>query len=354
MKFQYDFTTVEHQLSGQGAKYLDTLSSTELGAFLRENRLASLVFDYDAASGPEQLAKFANCLRQVASCWPSAGLALCMHSHIVYGLQRYPNMIACSQSALQQVQKSQALMASAFADGIIGSQVFDTALTGSDLLAETIVLKGAKLPCTLSDIADYYCFSLKSETDESFSIALTERSDNIVVDKSFWKIDLFKAASSNKVIFDQVTLGQQQVAHPKCKEMPLAMNLAMACFNYLAIACYIGVMDTLIEKITARVTPQGALLASINRIQVFDSVSFSALAEVVNSADEYEANLYHILQQRYQFEALIEEFTQQAQANLSGLTFITDADTLHLLNTLQLLKYHPISQSKFLTILASQ
>lgn len=339
------------QYTGLKVQEIDVLGGEELKAFIRKHKLASYVLDSRAGESSDNLAGFAIGLRKLAARWPSLGLGLCMHAHIVYAFERYSGLIPSSVDMLNSVRTEQSLITSAFADGVIGSLVFDTALVGDDFTNQVIQLKGSKLPCTLGSIADFHCCSLKSGKTGEFSVAIIRNDADIECDTSFWNIDLFRSACTDKVNFDRKKIAIEELAAPESELMLPALGLGLTCFNYFAISCYLGVVDKLIEKVEFLVSPYGELATNIGRLKAFDMLVSPRLAELAFNADQNEQNGNEVMYHRYHLERLIKDLITSIYDSLSGLSFMTDAEFFHLLNIAQLLRYHPTSESKFLQML---
>ena len=100
-------------------------NKNDLKKYLQVHKLLSLSLRIEAYKNSDQLSFLSNIIRSQAGLEPSLGIALTMHHHIVLVLAKYPEIFPNAPELLEQILHHELLIASAFAEGKAGINIFN-------------------------------------------------------------------------------------------------------------------------------------------------------------------------------------------------------------------------------------
>lgn len=288
-------------------------------------------------------------IRKIATTLPSAGVALCMHQHVTLACARYPRLFEENERLLREVREGGALIASAFAEGIPGRDIFAPSVTVS-VDGENVMVNGTKKPCTLASIADYFIISAgQVEQKNLLTLVLIPNRHPSIQTKPFWNAGLLKACDSNEVKFNELQLNRHSLTPMGIDELQGVLAYGMATFNYFAASAYCGVLDALLAKIPPRVAAENAVARAIAEYALKIDVILRQLAKLAHDADAVEDAIPSIFGLRYTLEELIENAAQYALRSCGGVTVFSSPDALILFSMVQLYKFHPASKFQFIS-----
>lgn len=326
-----------------------TTTPAQLKQALLKSGAAAHAVTMSAHESIEGLTALAESVRCSARVLPAAAVALCMHHHVVLAMARYPALFDEAPSLIRAVGQGEALVASAFAEGIPGSDIFSPSVTVDDQ-GGGVLVQGSKKPCTLASIADYYVMSAchHGRGDTMALLLIPNRSDAIQT-QAFWGLDLLRECDNQEVLFNRLSLDKHIVSAFSPEQQQGVLAYGMATFNCLAAHAYTGVLEALQACIPARVTAEPAVARILAEQGLRVQAVLTQLTSLAHQADQLEHAVPTILGLRYSLELLLEEAAQFALRSCGGVEVMRSPKALALFSTLQLYKFHPVSKFQFVS-----
>lgn len=315
-----------------------------LKEYLQNNKLLSVSLNTKANESNESLKSLSDLIRKNAALEPSLGIALTMHHHIVLVLAKYPKIFRNASQILKEVIQNEALVASAFAEGNAGVDVFNPS-SEITITNDSLILNGQKKPCTLSSISDFYVLSTALDNKLKL-INLPSKREGISV-QSFWNLDVFKYCDNQAVIFENVSLQEEELSSLQDDELSLCLIYGLSLFNYFAVSAYIGIAEELMNNI-----PEN--LSNIPNIKIrlveFTNLNTTLLSQINNICSESiltEQSLSEVLNLRYLVEQNLDNIKSFVLQNIGGINVMKNPSILKLVNHIEMLKYHPTGKFQF-------
>ncbi|MDS7968134.1 acyl-CoA dehydrogenase [Acinetobacter sp. V117_2] len=315
-----------------------------LKEYLQNNKLLSVSLNTKANESNESLKSLSDLIRKNAALEPSLGIALTMHHHIVLVLAKYPEIFRNASQILKEVIQNEALVASAFAEGNAGVDVFNPS-SEITITNDSFILNGQKKPCTLSSISDFYVLSTALDNKLKL-INLPSKREGISV-QSFWNLDVFKYCDNQAVIFENVSLQEEELSTLQDDELSLCLIYGLSLFNYFAVSAYIGIAEELMNNI-----PEN--LSNIPNIKIrlveFTNLNTTLLSQINNICSESiltEQSLSEVLNLRYLVEQNLDNIKSFVLQNIGGINVMKNPSILKLVNHIEMLKYHPTGKFQF-------
>lgn len=326
---------------------LDQLAPSVLKSEFQRLKLASLGLDSDSA---HQLAAYKQQCEEIAKVayhWPSAGLVAVMHMHVVLAFARYPELVAFNHELLRKVKTEQYLLASLSAEGTVNKSKGFSPLLHKRVSEFRFQVDGIKKPASLSHIADYFACVSRDEDSMASAMVLIPRTDAVSVNKGLWDVSVLNASDTQEVKFNRIELPADHVATEGAEIEPV-MSLAMGAFQFMTIQCYLGVAQRLIDKIVATFKPYYELRAAMARIQMFKSTMCNVLAEQSFMTDTDPKAREFVQSCRYSLERDLASLVSNIYKHMSANALVMDKDFMHLMNTVMMLSFHPMSEKSFI------
>lgn len=317
---------------------------SDLKKYLQAHKLLSLSLKIEAFKDVDQLSFLANMIRSQASLEPSLGIALTMHHHIVLVLAKYPEIFPNATELLDNVLHHDSLIASAFAEGKAGINIFNPSSLIS-CVNQRVLLNGSKKPCTLSSIADHYVMSTTLNGQLTL-INLYAKQQGISI-QSFWNLDIFKYCDNNELIFENVHIQQQQRCYLNNEQLSLCLIYGLSLFNYFAVSTYIGISDSLIRTIPDKLKNLESIKIKLIEFQNINDTLLFQIHSICCKALLFEDDLSSILNLRYLVENNLQQIKDFTLNNIGGIEVMKYPIILNLTNHLEMLKYHPTSRFQF-------
>lgn len=333
------------RVTGWTLSDFEAQSPLDLKKVIRESELANLVVPVEFCGKGLGLNDLLEILYYVSRRSPSIGVMLCMHYHVVAALSAFPEFFESGKLLLQDVGKENKLVASAFAEGVPGRDIFTSTVMAS-VDGETVVLNGSKKPCTMSSIADYYAVSIATD-DGKAGLALVKSGAEGISYKKFWPSKLLQAADSNQVIFENVRVDVSYACIADEAEIAPVLSFGLAGFNLMVNAAYTGVSSVLAEKLSAdgRVS-KGTYIEIYGKIlqSFYSSIGLSSR---LSDLPSLECTLNSVLILRFRNQKTIKEITALVNENISSYKFLSDPEVASLGAICNLMTFHPISQYQY-------
>lgn len=333
----------------------EAISPLQLKEKLQAMNLPGFGLACAAHTDSEALLAVAMMIRAISTEMPSAGVAMCMHQHVVLTCARHQGIFPMISKVLDAVSTNNALVSSAFAEGIPSSDIFRPSVS-IKYDNEKIILNGSKKPCTLSSIADFHIMSgaVNDGEDNNLRLVILPSGSEGISVKPFYKINLLSASDSNLVQLDNVTLDKVWGGIPSGEALEPALSYGMGMFNLFISAAYSGVLDAFIARLPERLFADQAVMNEITNFQLTSATLIGTMAEISHGADQSEMAVGQVLALRYQVEELLDRVGRFLMMRAGGIAIMTNPDLLYLQNITQLMKYHPVTRHQFLTEASSQ
>jgi hypothetical protein len=349
------FKGLKAELGIETLSQLDGLSADIVKTELQRLGIPALGLKLNSAHSGAGFKQQCQAILDIAKAWPSAGLVAVMHMHVLLALSRYSAMIPSAKGVLAQVENAQALLASLSAEG--SEDANHAPLLHHKISPDRYMINGVKKPASLSHMADFFiCVSRAQKLTEQGqikpdtaapAIVLIPRSDAVTVNQTLWKIAPFNAADSHSVSFNEVMLSADEIALELTTITPFT-SLALGTFQVMTMACYLGIANCLITKISRQFKPYYELRASMARINMFHETVLPILCEQGFKTDTDAGALAFVQATRYSLERDLSELVSLIYKHMSANALVMDQDYLHLMNTLMMLRFHPMGEKQYL------
>jgi alkylation response protein AidB-like acyl-CoA dehydrogenase len=287
--------------------------------------------------------------RAIGSRSPSLAVATTMHHFSTATLvELWREQRGLEWMLLQGIAERRLLVASGFAEGTHGQGVYRPTMRGRRADG-TVVLNGAKRPCSLARSMDLLTASVVIEADgpdgeDELAIALVSARLPGIEIAPFWATPLLAGAQSDAVILRDVAVEQELVIAVGSAERPELDALQAAgflWFELLITASYLGVASALVERLLQR--SGGEARARVTAAAELES-STAALCRVAQRLDDgadAAGLLGTALLCRYAAQDAIARATALAVEQLGGMAFIGSSDVGYLSAAAHALAFHP-------------
>ncbi len=325
----------------------DALPVSRLRETISAHKLASFPLQVCQNHDVEGLTAVAEKIAAVSAEWPSCGIALCMHYNVLIAVHRMP-IFATAEDMLKNVGENESLIASAFSEFLPERGIFSPALSYRQIDDRQIELNGDKKPCTLSSLANYMVVSCGRGEEEPLRLALIPRSEQMAVDYSFYTSTIFGASDTHRIIFDKVKFSSQVLDQVEGDiNAMVLLNYGMSLFNILIGASYSGIIATLFEEIRKFAEKDENIIYQYTRFSALSDVLVKNMIRITAEGISDEL-VSEILVLRYQLEREILDFTQLLWERLPSQCIIGNPNVSHLISTCRMIKYHPLTEKRFI------
>ncbi|MGH2412698.1 MAG: acyl-CoA dehydrogenase family protein [Microcystaceae cyanobacterium] len=335
------------EVANRSVTEMEALTPLELKDIIQKSRLTGLIIPEQYGGKGINLVDAIQVIQLVAEQAPSISIMLCMHYHVVVTLALFTNITPAGEQILRDVGEKNALVASAFAEGVPGRDIF-TSTVFSKRVEGGVLISGSKKPCTMTTVADYYATSIVDYQDETSSgIAFVKHGQEGITTKQFWPSDLLKAADSNEVTFENVMILEAYLKLGPMEEMSAILSFGLAAFNLMISAAYIGITTKLSKKLPQEVFGKKHIYVELygNILQVHYSTI--GLAAELAQTDEPEMVVNKILVLRYRTQKTLKDIVAIVCENIGGMKYLKDPEILYLASVANFITFHPISRSQF-------
>jgi hypothetical protein len=332
-------------------KEMEDKTPAELKAIIQQAGLANLLIPSELGGQALSLVEGLEIIQAVATRCPSAALMLCMHYHVVVTLAQFVEMLPSGFDILSDVGQNNALVASAFAEGIPGKDIFDSGVKALQT-EQCIRISGSKKPCTLSSVADYYAVSINDHEDASIGgVAFVRQGQKGVEVVPFWPTELVQAADSNEVKFNDVEVANTDVILAPIADLADLLGYGLATFNLMTSCAYTGVAQALTNKLSDQVVANPTLYVDINGQLLQTHYATVGLAATLEAAlaqgADPEQLVNTVLLLRYKTQSSIKSLVVMSNENMGGMKYLFDAEVIMLSNVANLLSFHPVTRGQF-------
>ena len=335
-------------------KQLDQVSPSVLRQTLQTQHIPSWGLRHNSHTDFDAYLEQGSLITDISYHWPSAGLACLMHKHIVLALKRYESAVSVFPEVLNAVSENDALIASLSAEGLKTNNEQYSPLTHSQTSDGDWQLTGTKTPATLCNIADYYlCVSVDASSVTDDSTAAIKQGMAVIPDgptlsrnNDIWQLEVFNASDTQAICFDNTIIPFDHIVTDEIL-LDMLLHLALGSFEYMTMCAYLGIASRLADNITHTYKPWSDLQFAIARITMFRQAQLPVIAEQSFQADTNKLARDFVQSSRYFLERLIDELVLATQKHMSANLLVSNPDYQHLINTVNMLRYHPRSEKKY-------
>ena len=339
--------TFREEVANRSVTEMEALTPLELKDIIQKSELTGLIIPEQYGGKGLNLVDAIQVIQLVAEQAPSISLMLCMHYHVVVTLALFTDIIPEGEQILRDVGEKNALVASAFAEGVPGRDIF-TSTVYSKPAEEGVLISGSKKPCTMTSVADYYATSIVDREDESSSgIAFVKQGQEGITTKEFWPSELLKAADSNQVIFENVMIPKAYMKLGSTEEMSAMLSFGLAAFNLMISAAYMGITTKLSKKLPEKVFGKKHIYVELYGHILQAHYSTIGIAAELCQSDDPETVANKILVLRYRTQKTLKDIVAIVCENIGGMNYLKDPEIPYLASAANFIAFHPINRSQF-------
>lgn len=334
------------ELSDLSVIQRESLNATDLRKHITEKKLASFPLEVCSDHDIEGLYAIADKITRVATEWPSCAIALCMHYNVLITLHRMP-VFTNAATILESVKNNEDLIASAFSEFLPERGIFSPAVELARPEPGKITLSGSKKPCTLSSLANHMIVSCCEPGVDELRLALVPRHKDLKIDDSTYRFAIFGASDTSGIVFNELDYPSDVLDQVEGEQNCMVLlNYGMSLFNILIGSCYGGIVNLLVSKLGAAME-EPEIAKAYGQFSAGSQVLLKNMIKTtVEGIDDQLVSEVLIL--RYQFENNLQRFVELLWAKLGSRAILGDPDILHLLNTCRMIRYHPLTEKRFL------
>jgi alkylation response protein AidB-like acyl-CoA dehydrogenase len=350
-------------LEARGRMALEKADSSELCELFRSYKAAGLIIPETYGGLGASPRETVEILRAVGALCPSLAVMMTMHHHTIATIVQLGGLIPAADELLYGICQDQLLIASAFAEGKVGAEIFNTSVKVSPVEGGYL-LRGAKKPCTMSHNMDVIVVGVARENDDGSitqGFAVVFNDGNGVSRERFWNTPVLQAADSNALVFEDVFVPAERMllAEPVDDEAVAASaqetSLSGLCWFQLMVGgTYLGVASALVELLLKKRHTEDAPLAHLAiELEGAHQALVGAARDLEEQRAADEASYSKALCTRFMVQGTIERSTNLAVELLGGMAFIASDEVAYLLAASRAICFHPISRTAATPLLAA-
>ncbi|XQE68670.1 acyl-CoA dehydrogenase family protein [Pseudomonas sp. P3C3] len=350
-------------LEARGRMALEKADPSELCDLFRSYKAAALIIPESYGGLGASPRETVEILRAVGALCPSLAVMMTMHHHTIATIVQLGGLIPAADELLYGIAHNQLLIASAFAEGKVGAEIFNTSVKVTPVEGGYL-LRGSKKPCTMSHNMDVIVVGVAREnSDGSFTqgFAVVFNDGSEVSREHFWKTPVLQAADSNTLVFNDVFVPAERMllAEAVDDEAVAASaqetSLSGLCWFQLMVGgTYLGVASALVELLLKKRHTDDAQLAQLAiELEGAQQALVGAARELEEQRAADEDSYSKALCTRFLVQGAIERSTNLAVELLGGMAFIASDEVAYLLAASRAICFHPISRAAATPLLAS-
>ena len=296
-------------------------------------------------------------LRAIGARSPSLTVAATMHTISVAMIALYRMYGDAGEAVLRDVAARQLLIASGFAEGRSGVDIFDAAVMARPA-SGGYTIAGSKKPCSLSNTCDVVMVGLGlSHRPGQRGIALVLDARSRIRCREFWNTPFLAAADSHEVVLDDVFVPEELMAVPESDSSPGRIGIiesgALYWFQLFICASYLGIASAVVELALQKKAGNDSERAMLG-IEIESAMSMlEGLAQRVETEPVSTPILCQSLMVRFSVQQIIARVVAHASELLGGMSFVRSGDLGYLLAASRALAYHPPSRLSMSELLSN-
>ncbi|XXF06982.1 acyl-CoA/acyl-ACP dehydrogenase [Pseudomonas sp. D1-3] len=348
-------------LEQRGRMALETADSAEVCELFRRYRAAGLIIPETYGGLGVSTRETVEILRVVGSLCPSLAVMMTMHHHTIATIVQLGGLIPAADELLCAIAQNQLLIASAFAEGKSGAQIFNSSVKAR-AVEGGFLLSGSKKPCTMSHHMDVIVVGVVRENaDGGFTqgFAVVFEDGSRVTRQPFWNTPVLAAADSHALVFDEVFVPSERMLLAEGDDEAVAASVqetslsGLCWFQLMVGGTYLGVVSAMAGLLLARRGGEDAPLAQLAiELEGAQQALIGTARELEEQRAADEATYAKALCTRFMVQGAIERSSNLAVEALGGMAFIRSNEVAYLLAASRAICFHPISRAAAVPLLA--
>jgi alkylation response protein AidB-like acyl-CoA dehydrogenase len=350
-------------LEQRGRMALEKADPSELCELFRSCKAAGLIIPQSYGGLGASPRETVDILRVVGSLCPSLAVMMTMHYHTIATIVQLGGLIPAADELLYGIAQNQLLIASAFAEGKVGAEIFNTSVKVSPTEGG-FLLRGTKKPCTMSHNMEVIVVGVARENEDGsmtqgFAVVFNDGTE--VARERFWNTSVLQAADSNALVFNDVFVPDERMLlaeavddHAVAASAEETSLSGLCWFQLMVGGTYLGVASALVNMLLNKRNSDDAQLA---QLAIELEGAHQALVGTARELEEQRAadlDIYNkALCTRFMVQGAVERATNLAVELLGGMAFIASDEVAYLLAASRAICFHPISRSAATPLLAA-
>ncbi|HEX8067911.1 MAG TPA: acyl-CoA dehydrogenase family protein [Thermoleophilaceae bacterium] len=299
--------------------------------------------------------------RAIGSRSPSLAVASTMHHFSVASLVQLDSDGdgGFEWMLLEAIADGRKLLASGFAEGVRGQDVFAPTMRGRRD-RDRVLVSGRKKPCSLSRSMDLLTASVLVEGNgsgpaEELAVAVIAADAPGLEVEPFWGSSVLAGAQSDAVVLNDVPV-EDELVFPLGTRGPDRLDAVQEAgflwFALLMTASYLGVASALVER--ALLAPRGDASLRVGAAAELEAAaaSLEGIAHRLAAGEAGSWLLTRALLCRYAAQDAIGRAVASAVEQLGGVAFVSSDDVNHLAGASRALALHPPARPRTADALA--
>lgn len=291
--------------------------------------------------------------RAIGSRSPSLAVATTMHHFSVASLVELRRKGGGLEwMLLQGIAEQRQLVASAFAEGVAGQNVFVPSMRAVPAADGKLRVSGVKKPCSLSRSMNLLTASMaivREDGPDDFGVAIIAADSPGIGVEPFWGTQVLAGAQSHALVLNDVVVDPAlvvtsgQVGDAVLDHMQAASFLW---FELLMTASYLGMASGLVEMALGGTRGPASARAMLATELEASMAGLEGIAAQIDERESPETLLTRALACRYAAQGAIERTVSLAVELAGGMAFIGDPAVNCLASATRALAFHPPSRER--------
>lgn len=368
MSMQHARSVTEHYLPGllgelqsRGRMALERAQPEELCDLFRRFRAAGLIIPESYGGLGASTRDSVAILRAVGALCPSLAVMMTMHHHTIATIVQLGGLINAADELLGAIAQNQLLIASAFAEGKSGAEIFNASVKARPVEGG-FLLSGSKKPCTMSHHMDVIVVGVVRENaDGSFTqgFAVVFNDGSQIERKPFWNTSILSAADSHALVFEDVFVPDERMLLAEGGDEAVAESVedtslsGLCWFQLMVGGTYLGVASALVGLLLQkRATDDSTLALLAIELEGAQQALLGSARELEEQRAADAGTYAKALCTRFMVQRAIERSSDLAVEALGGMAFIASDEVAYLLAASRAICFHPISRTAAAPMLA--
>ncbi|WGS49839.1 acyl-CoA/acyl-ACP dehydrogenase [Paraburkholderia sp. D15] len=339
-------------LAREGLSAMEAKAPGELKALIREYRLPGLWVPASLGGAGVSPYDGIRLQRALGARAPSMALMLTMHHFTISVCGQLAEAVPACAQMLRNVAQNDLLVASAFAEGRRGANIFDST-TYMTPDADGYRINGNKKPCTMSHCMDIITVGVAlqgADGNKRTGMAIVSADAEGITRHAFWPVAPLAAADNHEIRFDNVRVSADQVLLAADGDLETAQIVAgaevigLSWFEIIASASYLGVASAMAERVLLNGDIDATERARLGGELEAAQAALDGAIHLMQTSSPEQALLARVLMIRFAVQRTIERCAMHAAELAGGLAYIKDSEMMTLLAVSRALAFHPISR----------
>jgi alkylation response protein AidB-like acyl-CoA dehydrogenase len=272
-----------------------------------------------------------------------------MHNFSVATFVEYDAYGSEGREVLRGVAEKHLLIASGFAEGRSGSDIFDATMR-AEAVTDGYLVSGSKKPCSLSRSMNVLTAGVRvipTEGPHRRAIALIAGDAPGIDRRAFWNTPILAGAESDELVLERVFVPTEHVLFPMNENELDAVELGgLSWFQLLIAASYLGIASALVERVVRGRCGEASERVRLGIELEGAMAALEGAASWIQHREAPEMLLSRVLLTRFFVQSAIERATTLATELLGGMAFVQSAEVSYLLAASRAIAFHPPSRGR--------